>query len=471
MKNDKLNEARVMNTGDVKIAVLGLGKEGLDLLKFLNKSRIKPVGLDNKTARQLGKDYVIAEKLASSLCLGSKYLDCLTDFDIVFRSPGVPADLPQIKRAKKRGIVFSSLIQLFFDLCPARIIGITGTKGKSTTASLIYHILKNQISGKAYLGGNIGRPPLSFLPKLTKKDSVVLELSSFQLEDLTKSPQLAVILNVTPEHLDRHKTFTKYLMAKSNLFLHQKKSDYLITSADHSITRSLVKKIRGKIVKYSVKKVLSRGVHSSNGQIIIRDIKTGKRSVVMDQSQILLLGRHNLENVIAAVTVAHLMGLSPADIKSRIRSFKPLEHRVELVGSLDKIKFINDSMATTPVATVAAVKSLTCPLSLILGGVSKGENLDDLSALLNLKQVKGLVLIGQTANRLADWLQKKRARIPAVKAPSLPLAVKKASRFLPAGGAVVLTPAFASFDMFRSAYDRGSQFKSIVKKLIKKGRI
>lgn len=456
---------------DVKIAVLGLGKEGLDLLKFLSKSRIKLVGLDNKTARQLGKDYIIIKKLASNLCLGAKYLDCLTDFDIVFRSPGVPLNLPQIKRAKKCGVVFSSLIQLFFDLCPARIIGITGTKGKSTTASLIYHILKGQISGKVYLGGNIGRPPLSFLPKLTKKDLVVLELSSFQLEDLTKSPQLAVILDITPEHLDRHKTFTKYLMAKSNLFLHQKKGDYLITSTDHPITRSLVKKMRGKIVKYSVKKVLSRGVYNSNDQIIIRDIKTGKRSVVMDQSQILLLGRHNLENVIAAVTVAHLIGLSVADIKSRIRSFKPLEHRMELVGSLDKIKFINDSMATTPVATVAAVKSLTCPLSLILGGVSKGENLDDLSALLSFKQIKGLVLIGQTASRLAGWLQKKRARIPAVKAQNLPLAVKKASRFLPAGGAVVLTPAFASFDMFHSAYDRGNQFKDIIKKLIKKGRI
>ena len=450
---------------DLNIAVLGLGREGLDLLRFLNGLGIKPTGLDNKTSRELGNNYKEIRKRTTKVYLGTDHLKYLNDFDLVFRSPGVSPNLPAIKQAKQKGVVFSSAMQLFFDECPAKIIGVTGTKGKSTVVSLIHHILKDNIKGNVYLGGNIGFSPLSLLSKLTKTDVVVLELSSFQLEDLNKSPAIAVMLNVTPEHLDRHKDFKKYLIAKSNIFLNQQKNDYLITSADYPVTRDAMKKAQAKVIKYSLRKVLSRGVYLADDEIIVRDFKTGKRSVVISKLDIPLLGHHNLENVIVGISIALLMNVSLTNVRKRIKSFKSLSHRLEFVGKIGKVKFINDSMATTPIAVEAAIKAVEGPLALIVGGVSKGESLDDLAKVLNKKQVKGIVLIGRTANKLfalLDLPKKYRAR-------SLEEATKRAYSYIEdSGGSVLLAPGFASFDMFKDAYDRGDQFKKIVDKLVKK---
>lgn len=459
-----LLERGQLKVKDLNIAVLGLGREGLDLLRFLNNLGIKPTGLDNKTPKELGDNYKEIKKRTTKVYLGKDHFKYLNTFDLVFRSPGVSPNLAAIKQAKQEGTVFSSATQLFFDLCPTKIIGVTGTKGKSTVVSLIHHILKGSIKGNVYLGGNIGFSPLSLLSKLTKKDVVVLELSSFQLEDLNKSPNIAVMLNVTPEHLDRHKDFKKYLVAKSNIFLHQQKNDYLATSADYLVTRNAAKKARSKIIKYSLRKVLSRGVYLADDEIIVRDLKTGKRSVVISRLDIPLLGIHNLENIIVAISVALLLGVSLTDIQKKIKSFKSLSHRLEFVGKIGKVKFINDSMATTPIAVEAAIKSIDGPLSLIVGGVSKGESLDDLAKVLNKKRIKGIVLIGKTANRLASLLD-----LPKYKARNLKEAVKKAHNYIEdSGGSVLLTPGFASFDMFKDAYDRGDQFKKVVNRLAKK---
>lgn len=465
MLNDKY---QMSNTTDVKVGVLGLGREGLDLLYFLNKIKIRPVGLDSKTARGFGKNYSEIKKLTSKLYLSNDYLKYLDEFDIIFRSPGVPLDLAEIKQAKKKGIVFSSLTQLFFDLCPAKIIGVTGTKGKSTTAALIHHILKHKVGGKVYFGGNIGFPPLSLLTKLTPRDVVILELSSFQLEDLTASPNIAVILDITPEHLDRHKTFKEYLKAKFNILLHQKKNDYLISSVDHPITRIVLKQAPGKIFKYSLKQILPQGVYLSNDKIVTHDIKTNKCQTVMLRTEVPLWGSHNLENLLAAISTALLMKVSITDIRKRIKSFKSLEHRLELVGMIGKVRFINDSMATTPIAAIASIRSIKGPLSLILGGVSKGESLKELIQVLKLKRIKGIVLIGQMANKLMHYLKIHKVNAPRIKVNNLEAAVEIAYSHISDEGSVVLAPAFASFDMFKDAYDRGHQFKKVVKSFIKK---
>lgn len=455
------------------VAVLGLGREGIDLLKFLNKQKIKPVGLDSRKANELGKNYKEIKQLTSKLWLGKDYLAHLAEFDMVFRSPGVPLDLDEIKKAQKQGVIFSSLTQLFFDLCPAKIVGVTGTKGKSTTSSLIYHILKKSIAGKVYLRGNIGEPPLALLPKLRKSDVVVLELSSFQLEDLSKSPSMAVFLNVVPEHLSRHKTFSKYLIAKSNIFLYQKKNDYLITSDDYPATRSVIKKSTAKVVKFSTRKILSRGIYLAGNEIILRDLKTGQRTVVLNKDDIPILGKHNLNNVMSAIAVAKLFKVPIKQIKDRIKTFKALSHRMELVTKFNNVEFINDSMATTPVAVVAAVEAIDNPLALILGGVSKGEDLNDLLPILKSNKLTGIVIIGKDTLKLTNFLNSKKTNIPFVKAKDLKIAIDKAIKYLPKDtkGSVILVPGFASFDMFKDAYDRGDQFKKIVCDIVKSKKV
>ena len=451
-----------------RVGVLGLGREGIDTLKFLNAAGLKPIGLDGRelaifawpVQRQI-------KRLTSELRLGPNYLAEINDLDIVFRSPGVPLNLPLLKKAKRRGVVMSSLMQIFFELCPAKIIGVTGTKGKSTTVNLIYHLLKNQLPGRVYLGGNVGKPVLTLLPKLTKKDWVTLELSSFQLEDLKLSPHISVLLNVSPEHLDRHHQFKKYFDAKSNIFVHQSKKDWLISSSDHLLTRAVLHKTKGKTFAYSTHKILPKGLYAMGGEIIYRHPKTKRRVVLCQRSQIPLLGEHNFENALAAIGVALLAGVKPAVVARRLVKFKSLPHRLELVGVINKTQFINDSMATTPIATMAALNTATEPVAVIIGGVSKRESLTELIQSLNNSRVNGIVLIGRSTPRLKREFKLARLRTPYTAAADLTKAVELAYRYVKSEGTVLLAPAFASFDMFKDAYDRGDQFRKIAKELIK----
>ncbi|MFA5270493.1 MAG: UDP-N-acetylmuramoyl-L-alanine--D-glutamate ligase [Patescibacteria group bacterium] len=450
-----------------RVGVLGLGREGLDTLKFLNAAGIKPVGLDSKPLSEMPPKLVRQlRRLTSGLYLGKDYLNLVGELDIVFRSPGVPADLPQLKKARRKGLVTSSLMQIFFELCPAKIIGVTGTKGKSTTVNLIHHLLKGQLSGRIYLGGNVGKPVLQLLPKLTKKDWVILELSSFQLEDLRVSPDVAVMLNVSPEHLDRHHQFKKYLEAKSNIFAHQSKKDWLIGSSDHSLTRAALHHAKGKTFAYSIRKILPKGLYAVDGEVIYRHPKTKRRVVLCRRDQIPLLGEHNFENALAAIGVALLAGVKPSAVARRLIKFKSLPHRLELVGVLNKTQFINDSLATTPIATIAAINTIPDQLSIIIGGVSKRESLTELIAALNSSRINGVVLIGISASRFKREFTLAKLRTPYTVAKTFPEAVEAAYRYVKNEGTVLLAPAFASFDMFKDAYDRGDQFKHLVKELI-----
>ncbi len=449
-----------------KIAVLGLGREGLDLLRFFHKLKIRPVGLNATEILTTHPDYREIKKLTSGVRTGDNYLAGLTDFDLIFRSPGVPLDLPAIKKAIRRGVAVSSLTRLFFDLCPAKIIGVTGTKGKSTTASLIYHLLGGGLKGKVYFGGNIGYPPLRLLAKLTKQDVIVLELSSFQLEDLAKSPHIAVVLPVVPEHLDRHKTFKKYLDAKLNLVKHQGKNDFTIVNADEKISPSIVRAAKGRVIKYSRRKILPRGVYIAGEEIIYRDVKSGRRQVILPTKDIPLQGQHNISNVLTALTVALLLGVSPERLRRRIKTFRGLEHRLEMVGHRGKVQFVNDSMATTPVATIAALHTLAGPISLILGGSTKKENFIELVRLLAFKDIRGIVLIGDTAEKLFRLFKTAKVKFPFIKAKTFLAAVQQAYQYARPEGTVLLSPACASFGWFKDAYDRGAQFKKLAGQII-----
>lgn len=454
-----------------KIAVLGLGREGTDLLRFLHKFKdgLKPVGLNVKAITESDPNYKDIKRLTSALRFGDSYLDNLTDFDLIFRSPGVPLDLPALKKAMRKGVRISSLTKLFFELCPAKIVGITGTKGKSTVTSLTTHLLKARTGGKVYFGGNIGYPPLSLLAKLTKQDIVVLELSSFQLEDLTKSPHIAVMLGISPEHLDRHKTFKKYLTAKLNLVRYQNKTDFVVIGIDEKVYSAVVKIAKSKIVRYSQRKILQRGVYLAGDDIIYRDARSGHRQIIMEVREIPLSGRHNISNALAAVTVALLAGVTPEKIRKQIKSFQSLEHRLELVGAQGEVRFINDSIATTPVATIAAINATVGPVVLILGGSTKKEDFRSLINLLASRQdIKGAVLIGDTADKLASLLKSAKVKFPFIKPKDFPSAMTQAHQYAEGIGTVLLSPACASFGWFKDAYDRGTQFKQLALQIINK---
>ncbi|RLC37400.1 UDP-N-acetylmuramoyl-L-alanine--D-glutamate ligase [candidate division Kazan bacterium] len=449
-----------------RVAVLGLGKEGLDLVRFLCRQGASVTVLDQNTAAQLGNNYKQAKKFGAKFKLGDMHLDGLEIFEIIFRSPGVPLQLPEIKKAKRAGVKISSAIKLFFDLCPAKIVAVTGTKGKSTTASLIYHLLKGGRS-RVFLAGNIGKPPLALIGRLQRKDTVVLELSSFQLEDLHKSPQIAVWLNVVPEHLDRHKNFSSYLAAKKNIIKHQRGQDWLIVSRDFAGSRKSLKDAKGKVFIYSLNKVLKRGLYIAKGDIVYRTLDSGKRQVVTKVSDITLKGKHNLQNVLSAIAVAVLSGVSLKQIARKLTAFKPLEHRLELAREIGDVIFINDSLGTTPEAAAAAAQAFAYrDTAMIVGGVYKGGDIVKMAKDMAKHGVKFVALIGKSASKFERIFKRHAPDVATKKFSTFKSAIKEAyNQVRTNGGVVILSPACASFDMFKNAYKRGKEFKDIVKSL------
>jgi UDP-N-acetylmuramoylalanine--D-glutamate ligase len=447
-----------------KVAVIGLGKEGLDLVWFLRAQGADVTVLDKGTPKSLGTNYVEAKKVGANFNLGVHYLRDLKIYDAIFRSPGVSLDTPALQAIKKK-VPISSAIRLFLERCPAKTVGITGTKGKSTTTALSYHILKG--NRKVFLAGNIGVAPLQLLPKLKKNDVVILELSSFQLEDAKQSPDIAVLLNVVPEHLDRHQTFAKYLKAKSNVYLHQDKNDWMISSNDFATTRAAAKKSRAKKFAYSTRKVLTKGLYVAKDEIIYRNIVSGKRRVIINTQELSLLGEHNLQNILPAIAIALIHRVPLAYIIKRLKTFKSLPHRLELVDKKDKVIFVNDSLGTTPEAATAATESFAyANTALIVGGVYKGGDIEALAKATQKHGVVFVALIGKSTPLFYKAFKRFAPNVETRGFKDFRSAVKGAyTSVKERGGVVILAPAAASFDMFENAYQRGEMFKQLVKKL------
>ena len=407
-----------------KLAILGYGLEGQDAERYF---------------KGLGDETTVLDKK-----FNENYLDNLKKFDVVIRSPGVYRYLPKIVRAEKEGVEITSSLKIFFDNCPAKIIGVTGTKGKGTTSTLIYEILKN--SGKdVYLVGNIGKPYLELLPKLTKDSFVVMELSSFQLIDLTKSPYIAIVLNITLDHMDWHKDKDEYINAKKNIVKYQTKNDFAVVNSEYEVSKSFLELTKGKVILFSKSKLENKY-----------------------KARLLVRGEHNLENVAAAVSVAKILKIKEDIILKTVQGFKGLEHRLELVKEVGGVAFYNDSFATGPQPTIAAIKSFTEPETLILGGSDKGLSYNDLGKEITTnKQVKKVIIIGQVGPLIIRSLNKAgfRGSIINLKQKSMIKIVENAYRNTLAGGVVILSPAAASFDMFKDYKDRGNQFKKAVQNL------
>lgn len=416
----------------MNIAILGFGREGKSTLKFLKKSpsfrNARISILDKKNDKN--------------------YLKNLNNFSLVFRTPGIPYNLPEIQKAVKNGVKFSSATALFFDEAKKqknlKIIGITGTKGKGTTSTLLYKILK--ACGKnVLLAGNIGKSPLDLIPKLKKNSIVILELSSFQLQDLKVSPNIAVVLNIFPDHMDSHKNFSEYINAKSSISKFQLTGSKAFYDAENKYSKLIAQKGTGKKIP----------VNSKRFQY------TSK-----------MPGEHNLKNSAMATAVALSLGCPKEKIAEIIANFKGNEHRLEFVRKIKNVNFYNDSASTNPQTTIAAISAFKEPKILIAGGKDKGLNYSPLAQTLKHSNTKLVILFGENKGKIYKNLSRiKNKDLKIMKVENLneaiQLAYQKVSSFkLQASSYVILfSPAAASFDMFKDYTDRGKKFKELVKKL------
>lgn len=462
-----------------KVAILGLGVEGLTSAQFLQKKGAVIYILDRGQKDEIDQEFVTqAEQLKAEFRLGKEYLNNLADYDIIVRSPGFKRLAPELVEAEKAGVVITSQIKLFFAHCPCPIIGVTGTKGKGTTSTLIYKMLK-EAGEDAYLGGNIGVPPLTFIEKLQTSSKVVLELSSFQLQDLDQSPHIAVMLMITSEHLDHHATVEEYIDAKRNMVRFQKPEDFTIVNRDYPASNESDVLSYGQVYYVSRERETENGCFAIGDKVIVR--KNGNDDEIIRTSEIALPGRHNLENVCAAVMAARLAGVSAKHIIEVLKTFTGLEHRLELVREVDGVKYYDDSFSTTPETAIAAIEAFKEPKILILGGSPKESDFSDLGRVIRESDsIKAIIGIGDEWLRIKEALgtgnweshfakasRDKQGTVVIEDAENMKQVVLAATKVAKKGDVVLLSPGCASFGMFKNYKERGNQFKEAVLQLAK----
>lgn len=445
-----------------KVAVLGLGIEGVSSAEFLKKKGASVWILDRKQKENIDHNLLTQiEKLDVQCIFGKEYLDNLSDYDIIVRSPGVRRLTPELLEAEKKDVVITSQTKLFFELCPCPIIGVTGTKGKGTTSTLIYNML-NEAGMDAYLGGNIGIPPFSFLDSLQSSSIVVLELSSFQLQDLTQSPHIGVVLMVTSEHLDHHATHEEYIEAKRNLIRFQTKDDFAIVNRDYPASNESDVYTDGKVFYISRERETNNGCFALNGEIIVR--RNDNDDEIIDISEIALPGKHNLENVCSAVMAARLAGVSTKYIITVLKNFTGLPHRLELVADHNGVTYYDDAFSTTPETAIAAIESFDQPKILILGGSTKGSDFTQLGKMIRESEsIKAIIGIGDEWEEIKAHIGNLTSQVLIIEgATTMHQIVQAATKIAKKGDVVLLSPACASFDMFKNYKERGEQFKKEV---------
>ncbi|NLU41183.1 MAG: UDP-N-acetylmuramoyl-L-alanine--D-glutamate ligase [Firmicutes bacterium] len=463
-----------------KIAAIGLGVSNMSVITFLTAAGCSVTALDRKPAEQLGKEMAFLEQLGVSCRLGESYLDGLDQFDEIFVSPGVPIHIPQIADAVKAGASLNGEIKLFMRLCGRQVVGITGSAGKTTTTSLLHAMIEG--SGRdCVVAGNIGAEVLSRMESIGDDTVVVLELSSFQLQIVDTSPHVGAILNLSPNHLDHHLTLDEYYQAKENIIRFQSSEDFAVLNADDPRTLQLARSCPGIPKLYSLQPMSSEGAYLDGDDLIYRSGQVEER--VCTKSDINLLGEHNLSNCLAAILMGRICGVSAESIRNAVRLFRGVEHRLEQVCCSKGIVFYNDSIATSPDRTIAAMRAIERPLVLIAGGHDKNLDYDELGDAI-VSRARALVLVGAASDRIRRSVEKALAEralgsrgeaslevttLEVVQqAAEFREAVETAVSLARAGDAVLLSPACASFDMFRSYKHRGDTFKQIVKEITEK---
>lgn len=446
------------------IAVIGMGVSNTPLIRTLLRANLKVTVCDKSPRERVEELASEFESLGARLRLGADYLAKIHRNDVIFRTPGVSPNTPELQKALEGGSVLTSEMELFFQLCPCRIIGVTGSDGKTTTTTLISEFLK-EAGSNVYLGGNIGRPLLPDVDGMTPDDVAVVELSSFQLMSMDRSPNVAVLTNLSPNHLDYHHTMEEYTEAKLNIFCHQSPQDRAIFNYDNDITRSLSKAAVGRTMLFSRKQRLEDGVYLRDGAIWLTN-NMGSREV-LPLSDIHIPGAHNIENYMAAI--AAVDGLVPDKcVRAVARRFTGVEHRIELVRELDGVKYYNDSIGTSPTRTMACLDSFEQKLILIAGGYDKGVPFTQLGVEI-VQQVKALILTGDTSPAIKRAVEEaegyEQSGLKLLETDDLAAAVAAARDLAGEGDVVVLSPACAAFDRFKNFMERGKVFKQLVNDL------
>lgn len=446
------------------VSFCGIGGSNLPLVKIFAQKGALVTARDRRSREQLGNTARELESLGVRLVLGEDYLSGLTE-EIVFRTPGMKYHLPELEEARRRGAAVTSEMEVFFDLCPCRIVAVTGSDGKTTTTTIIAKML--EAAGRTvHLGGNIGTPLLPRIDEIRPEDIVVAELSSFQLISMRRSPDIAVVTNVTPNHLDMHKDMQEYVDAKKNILLHQNAFSRTVLNADNEITAGFAAETRGQTLLFSRRSRCENGAFLKDGAVVVSI--NGKETAVLKTAEIRIPGAHNVENYMAAFCA--LWGLVPPETMAQVaRTFGGVEHRAELVRELGGVRYYNDSIATTPSRTERGMLSLfPQKIILIAGGYDKKIPFDSFGPAV-AEKVKTLVLMGATAAKIEESVRKaenySENNPKILHAASLEEAVTLCHREAEPGDVVALSPACASFDMFPNYETRGELFRDFVKEL------
>lgn len=449
------------------VAIMGMGVSNTPLIKYLMDLDANITVFDKRSEEELGKA-VIEEYAIQGVkfSLGENYLENLVGYDIIFRSPSMRPDIPELEKELNRGAILTSEIEMLIDLCPGKVIAVTGSDGKTTTTTLIYKMLE-AAGHHCYLGGNIGIPLFTKIDEMSPEDIIVLELSSFQLMTLKKSPQIAVVTNVSPNHLDIHKSYEEYIEAKKNIFKYQDKEGIVVLNYDNDITRDFALESKGNVRYFSTRVKLDDGVILDNEIIKISEGKI--RQQIINTEDILLLGKHNIENACTAIAAVKDL-VSPEDIVKVLTTFKGVEHRNEFVTAINGVKWYNDSIGSSPTRTIAGLVSFKNKVILIAGGYDKHLDYTDMGKYV-VEHVKELILLGQTKGKIKEAvINELETRVPKIELPitecqSLEEAVKKAYEIAKEGDTVFFSPASASFDMFKNFEERGNKYKELVLEL------
>ena len=449
-----------------KVAIIGIGVSNIPLIDYLYSKKAIVTVFDDREIDELPKDVI--NKITNygfKFSFGKNSLEKLHNFNLIFRSPSCLPTRKELEDEAKNGAIVTTEIELFMKMCPAKIIGVTGSDGKTTTTSLINAILQ-KAGYKTFLGGNIGNPLFTKLNEISDKDIVVLELSSFQLMGMEVSPQISVITNITPNHLNIHKDYEEYIEAKKNIFKYQDENGILILNYDNEITNEFKHQAKGKVIYFSSKKKLDNGYIVDEN--IIKMCNDKIRSHILNTDNLMLKGIHNYENICAGLAATNTLVDNDTAVKA-IKEFKPVANRLEFVKEINGVKWYNDSASSSPTRTIAGINAFKEKIVLIAGGYDKNLDYTPLAKEL-IGKVSKLILMGQTAEKIFEAVknetEKQNTEIPIYMTNNLDDAIRLAKKYASRDEVVLFSPASASFDMFKNAVQRGEIFKEKVNKLI-----
>ena len=464
MDNTNLEEFEKYARGK-KVAIIGIGVSNLPLLEYFYDLNARVTIFDSKESNQISVEAMQKiEKYGFEFIGGKDSLSRLKGFDIIFRSPSCMPDRPELVEAVENGAVLTSEIEMVLKLAPCKVIGVTGTEGKTTTTTLINEIVKKS-GRKTYLGGNMGKPIFTKIRNVKPENIIILELSSFQLSDMDISPDISVVTNIYPDHLNVHKSYEEYREAKKNIFKHQSENGIVVLNYDNEFTREFAKEANGKVFFFSSKEKLDDGFIYDKADGTIKYCKDGVRRHIMKKEDIKLRGIHNYENICAALAATSSIVDVDTQVKA-IEEFTGVEHRLEFVRELNNVKWYNDSIGTSPASTIAGLNSFDEDIILLAGGSDKGLDYKEVGEAI-ARKVRALILTGPTSEKIENATKQalNGKSIEIYYTSNMQESVNLAKEIAKAGDVVLLSPASASFDLYKNFEDRGHQFKDCVNNL------